>query len=114
VRGGANYQFSSSTPGAVAGTPSRTVYDDIHAIFMGTQTTLTSGFFPLESQSRPKVCNIWPYWVFASGASCGAGSGYAVPSQWDPLGSYVAKTTRHGWPGRARHRHDVRSVCQPE
>ena len=92
------YQFSSSVPGAPAGAAGRTVYDDIHAIFMGTQTTLTAGFFPLESQTRPKVCNIWPYWLPALATSCQAAAGTAVPSQWDPLGSYTARTAGTGGP----------------
>jgi fibro-slime domain-containing protein len=94
------YQFSSSTPGALAGAAGRTVYDDIHAIFMGTQTSLTSGFFPLEASTRPKVCNIWPYWLpaLATATSCVAMTGTAVPSQWDPLGSYTAKVAGTGGP----------------
>ena len=92
------YQYSSSTPGAPAGAVGRNVGDDIHAIFMGTQTTLTSGFFPLESQPRPKVCNIWPYWLPALATSCQAAAGTAVPSQWDPLGSYTARTVGTGGP----------------
>ncbi len=96
--GSGQYQFSSSTPGAPAGAAGRNVSDDIHAIFMGTQTTLTSGFFPLESQPRPKVCNIWPYWLPALATSCQAATGTAVPSQWDPLGSYTAKTAGTGGP----------------
>ncbi len=85
-------------PGAVAGAAGRTVYDDIHAIFMGTQTTITAGFFPLENQPRPKVCNIWPYWLPALATNCEAAAGTAVPSQWDPLGSYTAKTPGTGGP----------------
>ena len=96
--GTGQYQFSSSTPGAPAGTAGRNVADDIHAIFMGTQTTLTSGFFPLENQSRPKVCNIWPYWLPALATSCMAAAGTAVPSQWDPLGSYTARQAGAGGP----------------
>ncbi|MBN1606576.1 MAG: fibro-slime domain-containing protein [Polyangiaceae bacterium] len=90
------YQFSSSTPGAPAGAAGSTISDDIHAIFMGTQTSLTSGFFPLEIEARPKICNIWPYWI--ANPSCMAGGEYPVINQWDPLGSYVARTPGTGGP----------------
>jgi fibro-slime domain-containing protein len=97
--GTGQYQFSSSVPGAVAGAASRTVYDDLHAIFMKQQTQLSSGFFPLESQPRPKVCNIWPYWLPALATNCAAGDGYPVASQWDPLGSYTTNPPTAGTGG---------------
>ncbi len=102
------YQFSSSVPGAAAGAAGRTVYDDIHAIFMGTQTTITAGFFPLENQPRPKVCNIWPYWLPALATNCEAAAGTAVPSQWDPWGSYTAKTPGTGGPVAPGNWHDAK------
>ena len=97
---GGQYQFSSSVPGAIAGAAGRDVNDDIHAIFMGTQTAITAGFFPLEASTRPKVCNIWPYWLagLATPATCEAAAGTIVPSQWDPLGSYTARTPGTGGP----------------
>jgi fibro-slime domain-containing protein len=73
------YQFSSSG--------GRTVYDDLHDIFLGTETTITAGFFPLDEAAGVEECNIWPYWVVAGG-TCAAGSGYAVGQQWDPRGWY--------------------------
>ncbi|MBN1655182.1 MAG: DUF4215 domain-containing protein [Deltaproteobacteria bacterium] len=63
----------------------RTLYDDIHDIWMvktnqpdapaDGATSLTSGFFPLESASgthATKLCNLWPYWALtdAESASC--------------------------------------------
>ncbi len=83
------YRFSSSG--------GRSVYDDLHDIFLGNPasggtppagavTSLTSGFFPLEAQPRPKVCDIWPYWLPALDTNCAAAAGGAVPSQWDPRG----------------------------
>jgi fibro-slime domain-containing protein len=97
---GTQYQYSSSTPGAVAGAAGRTVSDDLHAIFMGTQTHITAGFFPLEASTRPKVCNIWPYWLASlqTAAACQAAAGTAVPSQWDPLGSQTPRTAGTGGP----------------
>lgn len=65
------YQFSSSQ--------GRTVYDDLHDIWLASKaypvpaggvTTLSSGFFPLEMSSGKKVCNLWPYWDAA--ATCAA------------------------------------------
>jgi hypothetical protein len=88
---GANqFQFSSSN--------GLTVYDDIAAVTAGTGTTLTSGFFPLEDQARTKVCNIWPYWKYPTGASCIAAEGEPVTSQWDPsanmgAGNFIAPVT---------------------
>ena len=87
--GGGQFTFSSREPGQLAGAGGRTLADDLHAIFMGTQTTLTSGFYPLEDQPRPKICNLWPYWVAGTTAdTCRAGAGYSIESQWDSLGSY--------------------------
>lgn len=86
------YQFSSSA--------GRTVYDDLHDIFMGTGTVanLSSGFFPLETQTRPKVCNIWPYWNPALATNCLAADGAPVGAQWDPRGSYTPMMAGMGGP----------------
>jgi len=85
--GGNQFQFSSSD--------GRTVYDDLHDICLATPAnspsrngSLTSGFFPLESSSGTKVCNIWPYWVAGLATNCCAGEGCPVYTQWDPLASY--------------------------
>jgi fibro-slime domain-containing protein len=89
--GGNQYQFSSSG--------GRTVYNDIHDIFMGTGvTSLSSGFFPavLEASNRTKVCNIWPYWK--AGATCAAAAGNPVVRQWDPTGSSTPMTAGTGGP----------------
>ncbi len=82
------YQFSSSG--------GRTVYNDIHDIFMNGTGSLSSGFFPLEDTDRPKICNIWPYWV--SNPDCTAEDGGPVGSQWDPRGSYSAMMEGDGGP----------------
>ncbi|HET9934711.1 MAG TPA: fibro-slime domain-containing protein, partial [Polyangiaceae bacterium] len=83
------FQFSSSN--------GRTVYDDLHDIFMGTGvTSLTSGFFPLETSNRPKVCNLWPYWL--SNSACVAKDGATPSQQWDPRGSYTAMMAGTGGP----------------
>jgi fibro-slime domain-containing protein len=93
------YQFSSSIDDCVDGVcrsqdlDGSTVYDDIA---QGNGTTLESGFFPLESSARPKVCNIWPYWV--TNADCDAADGETPSSQWDPsandgAGNFVAPVT---------------------
>jgi fibro-slime domain-containing protein len=83
------YQFSSSN--------GRTVYDDLHEIFMGTgATSLASGFFPLEASTRPKVCNLWPYWL--TNAACVAKDGSTPSQQWDPRGSYAAMMAGTGGP----------------
>jgi fibro-slime domain-containing protein len=85
------YQFSSSG--------GRTVYDDIHDLFLAERggvvgiTSLSSGFFPLETQPRSKVCNIWPYWRFAATGACQAGASLTVPEQWDPRGWYGSNLT---------------------
>lgn len=94
------FQFNSSIPNAPAGAASRTVYDDIHAIFMGTETTLVSGFFPLEHLNRARVCNLWPYWQDGLDieANCVAAQGKAVSSQWDPEGSYQRGVAGDGGP----------------
>ncbi|HEY5961517.1 MAG TPA: fibro-slime domain-containing protein, partial [Polyangiaceae bacterium] len=89
---GNQYQFSSSG--------GRTITDDIHDIFMktGAVTTLQSGFFPLEDQSRTKICNLWPYWAsgLTSDATCVANDGNSVGSQWDPKGSGTPGTAGTG------------------
>lgn len=93
------FQFNSSIPDAPAGAASRTVWDDIHAIFMGTETTLVSGFFPLEHLNRARVCNLWPYWVgLDTEAKCVAEEGNAVRSEWDPEGSYQRGVAGTGGP----------------
>jgi fibro-slime domain-containing protein len=105
--GGGLYQFSSSTPGAVAGTAGRTVNDDIHQICLSAAAgqprtgTLSSGFFPLENYTGKKgtVCNIWPYWLPALATNCAANSSSVVKSQWDLLASYDnCPTTGTGGP----------------
>ena len=88
--GGAQlYQFATSG--------GRTVYDDIHDIFIrdlpatpahpalaaNAVSSLTSGFFPLEGTNggagRKTVCNLWPYWLAdkptANGGNCTASGG---------------------------------------
>jgi fibro-slime domain-containing protein len=93
---GGLYQFSSSTPGAPAGTSGSTVNDDIHKICLSTPLgqsrsgTLTSGFFPLENYAGKKgtVCNIWPYWLAGLASNCCAGASCPVKSQWDPVAAY--------------------------
>jgi len=94
------YQFSSSIDDCDANgvcqsqnLDGSTVYDDIAA---GNGATLESGFFPLESSTRPKVCNLWPYWQSNSG--CVAEDGATPSSQWDPSandgdGNFVAPVT---------------------
>lgn len=77
---GGRFQFSSSD--------GRTVYDDLHDIFLGDEDTLVSGFFPLEDTGAGTVCNIWPYWVADGDSECAAGDGRDVPTQWDPDGSW--------------------------
>ncbi len=86
---GTQFQFSSSIPGAAAGAPARTVYEDLHDNCLGTATPLQSGFFPLEAAAGSKLCNLWPYWATGlSTTSCTAGAGNPIISQWDPLASY--------------------------
>jgi fibro-slime domain-containing protein len=99
VLGTGGYQFSSSN--------GRTVYEDLHDVFMRTAipartgqspifadaaaNTLSSGFFPLEAQTGAhagKMCNLWPYWPAAlTTANCVAQDGNPVWQQWDPQGS---------------------------
>jgi fibro-slime domain-containing protein len=92
LQSGNTYQFSSSN--------GRTITDDIHDIFMktGTVTSLQSGFFPLEDQTRTKICNLWPYWAsgLTSDATCVAADGSSVGSQWDPKGSGTPGTAGTG------------------
>jgi len=92
---GTQFQFSSSIPGAVAGTPGRTVYDDLHDICLDTTQgqpspagPLESGFFPLEDEPGLKLCNIWPYWESGLSTNCCAGAGCPVATQWDPDAAY--------------------------
>jgi fibro-slime domain-containing protein len=78
------YQFSSSG--------GRTVYDDIHDIWLtsknmapaGAVTSLSSGFFPLEMSAKAKLCNLWGYWN--APADCIANDMKSVWQQWDPRG----------------------------
>lgn len=78
------YQFSSSN--------GRTVYDDLHDIWLasvnmpraGGATRLDSGFFPLENTMRPKLCNLWPYWV--NSPTCVAQDNATPNQQWNPRG----------------------------
>jgi fibro-slime domain-containing protein len=92
------FTFNASMAGAVAGAAHHTIADDIHDIFMGTETTLKSGFFPVESLSGTKVCNLWPYWVAGLQSDCNAGTGHPVASQWDIHGSYTPRTPGTGGP----------------
>lgn len=91
------YQFSSSG--------GRTVYEDIHDIYMrtGVVTSLSSGFFPLEAEARPKVCNIWPYWRPELATLCRADVEMPVTTpvwmQWDPRGSYSTNPPMAGTGG---------------
>jgi cysteine-rich repeat protein len=80
------YQFSSSIDDCdVNGVcqsqnlDGSTVYDDIA---QGPGGELVSGFFPLEGSDRPKVCNMWPYWV--SNPDCDAQDNETPWQQWDP------------------------------
>jgi fibro-slime domain-containing protein len=79
------YQFSSSIDDCVDGVcrsndlDGSTVYDDIA---QGPGGVLESGFFPLEDSARPKICNMWPYWV--SNPDCDAQDGETPWQQWDP------------------------------
>lgn len=80
------YQFSSSG--------GRSVYRDIHDVFLrqGKSVTgqniptdavskLSSGFFPLDQEEaatgQERICNLWPYWIAPT--SC-------VAQQWDARG----------------------------
>jgi fibro-slime domain-containing protein len=94
---GTKYQFSSSRPGAPAGTAGRTVYDDLHDACLATphSVTLDTGFFPLETSTKTKVCNIWPYWLtgMTTDATCCAGTDCPVMSQYDPKAAYDACPT---------------------
>jgi fibro-slime domain-containing protein len=89
---GTQFQYSSSTPGAAAGTAARTVYQDLHDICLGTASPLQSGFFPLEDvATATKLCNLWPYWnamLAPTAAGCLAAEGNPIYSQWDPLALY--------------------------
>lgn len=93
IDGSNQYQFSSSG--------GRSVYRDIHDIFLrqgksvtgldipkDAVSTLSSGFFPLDEEdatkSQTKVCNLWPYW--SAPASC-------VAQQWDARGWSGAQST---------------------
>jgi fibro-slime domain-containing protein len=110
--GGGGHQFSSSN--------GRTLYTDLHDIFMGTAiparsaqsplfgdapaNALSSGFFPLESRTGAhagKLCNLWPYWpATLTAANCVATDGNPVWQQWDPQGSYTARMAGTGGPVR--------------
>jgi fibro-slime domain-containing protein len=70
----------------------RTVYDDLHDIWLASKmmappnaaTSLSSGFFPLEASTRPKLCNLWPYWKPIT--TCVANDGNTITQQWDARG----------------------------
>jgi fibro-slime domain-containing protein len=89
------FQFSSSIPGAMAGTAGRVVTQDIHDNCLGTATPLQSGFFPLEaSMASQKICNLWPYWKAGlTTANCTATAGNPIVAQWDPLAAWDACPT---------------------
>jgi fibro-slime domain-containing protein len=99
------YRFSSSG--------GRTVYQDIHDIFMNLPipatngapaNSLSSGFFPLEARTgahATKLCNLWPYWPTAlTTANCVAQDGNPVWQQWDPQGSGTRGVAGMGEGGR--------------
>lgn len=90
--GGDLYQYSSSN--------GLTVYDDIRMANPGGGT-LSSGFFPLEDQTRAKVCNIWPYW--ANNPTCVADDGAPVGAQWDPSANMGAGNFVKGITGVKRN-----------
>jgi fibro-slime domain-containing protein len=101
----------------------RTVYDDIHDIFLadlpatpahpapaaGAVTTLSSGFFPLEGQpGRGTVCNLWPYWLADLDGTCTAQGGntyhsahknYNGPAGGGPTHTSWEWDTEGWWPG---------------
>jgi len=109
------YQFQTSG--------GRTVYDDIHDIFLkdlpanpahiapaaGAVTSLTSGFFPLEGQTgRGTVCNLWPYWLADLDGTCTAQGGNDYHSAHKNYGGAAAGGPGHTswewdnegwWPG---------------
>ena len=95
------YQFQTSG--------GRTVYDDIHDIFLrdlpanpatvapaaGAVTSLSSGFFPLEGQAgRSTVCNLWPYWLADKDGTCTAQGGNDYHSAHK---SYTAPPAHTSW-----------------
>jgi fibro-slime domain-containing protein len=108
--GTGTYGFSSSN--------GRTVFTDLHDIFMATAiparsaqspvfadapaNSLSSGFFPLEARTgahASKLCNLWPYWPAAlTTANCVAQDGNPVWQQWDPQGSFTARMAGTGGP----------------
>jgi cysteine-rich repeat protein len=100
---GAQYQYSSSMPGAMAGAVGRTVVEDIHANCLGTATPLQSGFFPLEASTgtgSTKLCNLWPYWKAGLTINnCVATAGNPIQAQWDPQAAWDACPTvgTGGW-----------------
>lgn len=96
VAGTNTYQFTASN--------GRTIYDDLHDIWLAKNskpavsttpaTSLSSGFFPLDSSTgahASTLCNLWPYWT--APATC-------IGNQWDsragdgspPPGAEVANT----------------------
>lgn len=91
--GGNLYQFSSSD--------GLTVYDDIRLANANDGGTLSSGFFPLEDQARPKVCNIWAYWV--DNPTCMADDGAPIGAQWDPSANMGAGEFVNGIEGMERN-----------
>lgn len=108
------YQFTTSN--------GRTVYDDIHDIFIrtlpanpappalaaGAVTSLTSGFFPLEGANggpgRATVCNLWPYWLADKDGKCLATGGNDFHNQYKSYTNPPPHTawewdTEGWWPG---------------
>jgi fibro-slime domain-containing protein len=87
-----NYTFANGQRGLSTGLPGRTLADDLHDNCLGTATRLDSGFFPLEASGGTKLCNLWPYWLYAGVTSDGCVSGAGEPAlwQWDPSAAYDA------------------------
>lgn len=108
------YQFQTSN--------GRTVYDDIHDIFLrtlptnpkppalqtGAVSSLVSGFFPLEGSNggagRATVCNLWPYWLADKDGKCLATGGNDYHSAHKDYGNPPAHNswewdTEGWWPG---------------
>ncbi len=110
------YQFTTSN--------GRTVYDDIHDIFLrdlpatpahpalatGAVSSLISGFFPLEGTNggagRATVCNLWPYWLADKDGTCTAQGGNDYHSAHKDYANPPAHTSwewdvEGWWPGNS-------------